>query len=77
MTNSPRWGGQDTALTVIGVLLAIGIGWGAGALVDQSALLSVALEVGVTLGLCLALGFWLRSRMVARGAVIEESARLS
>ena len=75
MTNTTRWGGQDTAIPVIGVLLAIGIGWGAGALVDRPAWLSVAVEIVVTLGLCLALGFWLRSRMVDRGAATEEAAR--
>ena len=76
MTRNTRWGGQDTVLTVLGVLLAIGIGWAAGSLVDQPGWLSVAVEVVVTLGLCLALGFWLRTRMIDRGAARESAARL-
>ena len=76
MTRNTRWGGQDTAPAVIGVLLAIGIGWAAGALVGDPDWLSLAVEVVVTLGLCLALGFWLRSRMIARGVAQESAARL-
>ena len=76
MTKNTRWDGRHTAVTVVGVLLAIGIGWAAGLLVDRPDWLSLVVEVVVTLGLCLVLGLWLRSRTMARGAAHEGATRL-